>query len=920
LISSRSTSFKEEAIGRLRLEKLRSVLNRSRQVNPEIGLTFLSQLFAGAEGRIEVRPILPGNVVPSDLRVFASNKAELARGLDAIKAAKVPANVYFGCATRIELEQDGKPTLLGDKQHTNAIPAIFTELDFKDHGTGGSEEEIRRTGRQRAEDIIANFPLRPSIEILSGGGLHVYWLLHKPVDAHHPRIEPILRGLGKALQADPSAAEIARVLRVPGTFNYKYDLRSEEEKTRNGSEPRHPIVTIRRQDWNLRYTLPDFDQYAVETHKPLANNPSSPAVPPGERYPVKEMIDTMMRDCVAGNRDNTVYKCFAQLCNNVYTEQEAAAFDDYVFRLVPSHPDPNNRFTVADVRRCRRSAYKSGPRGEPWKLPKSLRKQANAAPINKISMKSNGQAPNGQQPKDGFTKQERAPDVTTATEVTGSEPIANDKHARDSGSVGPDLLSPQFYPEDVGNAQRLIALHGQDMRYCHEFKKWLVWNGRTWERDTEGQALAMAKDAMKKFAVQAMTEFTNLEEPSSADRARLRFATSSLKENRLLSLLHLAQPELHILTRDMDTDPHLINFRNGTVDLRTGELIPHRREHYITKQLRYNYTPQAQCPMFLSFLRQITAAHPEFLNHLQRAFGYSLTGITIEKTLFLLHGPGDNGKSTLLATFLALLGDYAVLLQIDTLMVHKFESNNTNADLAELRGARFVMTSETEKNQRLAEAKIKRVTQGMGEISATRKYENPIRFKESHKLWIDANHLPTVRGTDNAIWNRLQPIPFDTVITKDAQDKDLPAKLLTEAEGILAWTVAGAKLWYESGLQKPAAVEKARDEWRTESNQIARFVDARCEFDPTNKTVVGSTDLYKAYKLWCVETGEKYTESQKSFAVSLADNGIVSKHTKNGNVYPGLVLNTSSGEAFTNHPSPSGEASFTDVSDSIDTC
>lgn len=88
------------------------------------------------------------------------------------------------------------------------------------------------------------------------------------------------------------------------------------------------------------------------------------------------------------------------------------------------------------------------------------------------------------------------------------------------------------------------------------------------------------------------------------------------------------------------------------------------------------------------------------------------------------------------------------------------DTNNTAADLADLRGAWFVMTSETEEGQRLATGKLKRIMQGMGRIKATRKDENPIEFPETHKLWIDANHLPRVHETDDAIWNRLCPIPF----------------------------------------------------------------------------------------------------------------------------------------------------------------
>ena len=193
--------------------------------------------------------------------------------------------------------------------------------------------------------------------------------------------------------------------------------------------------------------------------------------------------------------------------------------------------------------------------------------------------------------------------------------------------------------------------------------------------------------------------------------------------------------------------------------------------------------------------------------YIQKAFGYSLTGSTAEKVVFMCLGKGDNGKTTLLSLFLRLLKEYAVLLQIDTLMVRQ-ESNNTQADLADLR-ARFVMTSETEQGQRLAEGKLKRITQGMGKIKATRKYENPIEFEETHKLWMDANHKPEIRGTDNAIWNRLHLIPFEVTIPKDEIYRGLPEKLLAEAPGVLLWAVDGAVRWHHEGLARPEPVESA---------------------------------------------------------------------------------------------------------------
>jgi len=257
----------------------------------------------------------------------------------------------------------------------------------------------------------------------------------------------------------------------------------------------------------------------------------------------------------------------------------------------------------------------------------------------------------------------------------------------------------------------------------------------------------------------------------------------------------------------------------------------------------------------------------------------------------VLHGSGDNGKTTLLSIIHRLLTEYAVLLQIDSLMTRQ-ESNNSQADIADLRGARFVMTSETEDGQRLAEGKLKRITQGMGKIKAVRKYENPIEFQETHKLFIDANHLPVVRGTDRAIWNRLHPVPFNMTIPKEEQDKEFQAKLLSEAEGILAWAVQGARRWYAEGLGKPPDVEEANKSWRAESDQLGRFIDDCCVV--REDALVQARPLYSAYKKWAEDGGER-PESEKKFSRRMGERGFHKSEKNFGNLYEGLELRVEGG-------------------------
>jgi len=456
------------------------------------------------------------------------------------------------------------------------------------------------------------------------------------------------------------------------------------------------------------------------------------------------------------------------------------------------------------------------------------------------------------------------------------------------GDKTPNLL--RYMPNDAGNAERVIAFCGRDLRYCHAIKKWLVWDGRRWAIDTTDQSRRLTKITMLEYHRQVVQ--------SGGGEQAEKFARGCLDARRLSSALSLAEPEIFIEPDKLDSHPDLLNFLNGTVNLRTGEPRAHRREDFLTKLVHYNYDPSAECPTFMGFLNQIMGGGADaseggqkraevLIDHLQKSFGYTVTGLTSEKVVFMPYGGGNNGKTTLLSTIFQLIPEHSVLLAIDTLMV-KQESNNSQADLADLRGARFVMTSETEEGQRLAEGKLKRITQGMGRIKAVRKYENPIEFTETHKLWLDANHRPAIRGTDNAIWNRLHSIPFSITIPPEDIDRGLPGKLLREAEGILAWIVQGAMRWYADGLGKPAEVAKAGEEWRADMDQLGRFIEERCVVEG-EKLKCPHAILYGAYKLWA-ERGKEFQIQSRIFSQKVEERGFKKSPLDGLAVFRGIDL------------------------------
>ena len=376
-----------------------------------------------------------------------------------------------------------------------------------------------------------------------------------------------------------------------------------------------------------------------------------------------------------------------------------------------------------------------------------------------------------------------------------------------------------------------------------------------------------------------------------------KFARRSLNLRGIRSLLSLSECEILVRPDELDTNPDLLNFENGTVNLRTREKKAHDPADRITKLIHYDYDPQADCPRWLGFLDEIMGGGPDagegefarterLIEYLKRALGYSLTGHTSEKAVFVPFGAGDNGKSTMLSTVYKLAEEYSVLLQVDSLMVRQ-ESNNTQADLADLRGARFAQTSETEEGQRLAQGKLKRITQGMGKIKAVRKYENPIEFPETHKLWIDTNRKPTIRDADDqATFNRLHPIPFTVRIPKDRIDRELPGKLLCEAEGILAWLVSGAHTWFQSGLAKPPEVEAANNQWRAESDQLGGFIEECCTSDTT--LTVSTSGLFAKYKSWSDSRNEAPLTAAV-FGAKLEGRGYRKKHTNTGDRFLGIA-------------------------------
>jgi len=434
---------------------------------------------------------------------------------------------------------------------------------------------------------------------------------------------------------------------------------------------------------------------------------------------------------------------------------------------------------------------------------------------------------------------------------------------------------------DLGNARRLVKRHGQDLRYCYPWDRWLVWDSTRWTFDTSGEVYRRAKETIKSIYAEA----SEAEDPREREQLA-KHAMRSESDARIRAMINLAQsePGIPVLPDDFDADPWALNVQNGVLDLRTMELSPHSREALMTKLIPVPYDPEAKCLRWTEFLDRIMGGNVALISYLQRVVGYTLTGDTREQCLFMLYGTGANGKSTFLETLKALFGDYGQQADFSTFLQSR--DDRVRNDIARLMGRRFVAAIEADAGRRLAEVLVKQLTGG-DTVTARFLFREFFEFKPTFKIFLAANTKPTIRGQDHGIWRRIRLIPFEVTIPKEEQDRELPEKLKDELPGILAWAVRGCQEWQRLGLCEPGEVLQATDKYRKDMDVLAAFIDECCVIRRT--VSVSSKALYDEYVKWCEENAEEPLTA-RVFGLRLKDKGFEQTRTSRFRGWLGIGL------------------------------
>lgn len=760
---------------------------------------------------------------------------------DAAGMAQVAdADVWFGVCPVEGPPRRGR----GSAEQVTALPALWADIDVKPGAC---------TDLGQAVDVIAAISeaigSRPTVMIFSGHGFQPLWSVDDPDEAlfgddpeKRTAAAALLRRWGQLVRtvgaqrnvALDSVFDLARVLRVPGTTNHKGE----------------PMPVVATHDGGRPLTFEEIRERLDELNVP---DPDA-----GDTLEAPVDLDG---------------EWATETCGYAATMIQRWASD----RPSARHPwlmSQAVRLTAARRLGCLTEIkHQEGVRT----LTRRMEELCAQGEVRLLQRNEIDKAFRWARPQVAFMTEARA-----RTELGGHV------HAFDHVT---EIAMTQTVATPEGSAAELaVEVHRGQPRMAYRLARdyrgrllhvtglgWHEWDGQRWARDESGAATRAVLDVLKRAWNEARDD-----KDLAAD---VRKCESHAGITGVLAIAG-ALTDFTSTGRDLDPDPYLLNTPDGTFDLRTGELRPHDPADRITKITRVSVTNDAvEGSSWHTFLARVLP-DAEVRGYLQRVTGVGLLGKVTEHILPILTGTGANGKSTFVNALLFALGDYASTVEPD-LFLHRPGAHPTGE--MDLMGRRVVVVSESEKDRRLAEATMKRLTGG-DTIRARRMRQDFVEFEPSHTAILVTNHLPKVSGDDPAIWRRLRVIPFGVEIPATERDKTLDDRLQADASSVLAWALAGWHDYRRRGdLDEPADVQVATDRYQKASDAVARFIEECC-VTSTPALKATTSQLFEAWEKWRADDGTE-PMSQKSFGQALDSHGYpVTDRTMKGRWRAGVGL------------------------------
>ncbi|NEH44916.1 hypothetical protein GR215_24015 [Rhizobium leguminosarum] len=708
-------------------------------------------------------------------------------------------NIYFSVA-HIRAGLDNKA------KKTDIVGIRWAHVDIdppKDNPSWDKQSAIA--------DLIARGA--PSMITDSGGGIQGFWILSESTDV--ATIEQINRGICDRFNAD-RCWNSDRVMRLPGTVNYPNAKKQALGRVPSMAALVQPFSGAATYAPAALLTAFPASLDVVEHVEELPDGPCDGYTgPAGDEELIRLMLSSKgSNDVMFGNKAS-----FRDLWT---ADPEAMA------KFYPSDSDVFGRsdadlallahlafYTGRDARRMDRLFRKSGLMRDKWDR-------------DSYRVITIGKALSGSGAFYNVVRETRTAAPAILPGLPGLPGMTSVSLQADEVGASEDQIS-QFF----------VRTHSDTIRYCPQTGEWLRFDGSVWRRDYT------VRDDIRRTCADLVER---LPEISVAQRNKIR----SLPTIRNTQALAEANPEMHIQLTEFDRDPWSLNTPSGVIDLRTGIVRRATPEDRFMQMTAVAPSAEEDCPTWLRFLRTTTGGDSAMISYLKRVVGYSLTGISAEHAVFVLHGHGGNGKGVFMSTIGSLLASYATTAATETFVNTRNSQHLTF--IASLKGKRLVSVPEMPDQVTWNLGRIKQISAG-DPIQANSMRGDPFEFTPACKLLFACNEPPSLTSAGNDVRRRFNFLPFTTTVTPEQRDKHLVEKLRAEWPGILRWALNGCVEWQSVGLQAPDAVLRATAEYIDSEDVVGQWLEDVSTLDST--AVASNSEIFGSWTFWASSNGHE---------------------------------------------------------------
>ena len=292
-------------------------------------------------------------------------------------------------------------------------------------------------------------------------------------------------------------------------------------------------------------------------------------------------------------------------------------------------------------------------------------------------------------------------------------------------------------------------------------------------------------------------------------------------------------------SNDVDDHMNALVFRNGVVDLMTGEMLDPNDAKllYITKECSadVNYKPEISESAQEAIDSLLPTMEEESKVALFAEIGYSLRGYINRRFLFIL-GASKAGKTTFINALESSFGSYVQPLHASALASSKYDNDDKQPHLKTImKPVRLAYTEEAEKVSPSSD-KLKLFTGDAKNITYRQLRSNPRSETPTATILMIANQTPRRIGlSDEAILDRIRPFEIPSGIDRLVEDESINLRWQTDkewGEGLAATIVAHAV----KNMSKPKMTSKSflfRERWKDEDKtEEERYMDKFLFFDP----------------------------------------------------------------------------------------